>query len=105
MSIDKNFNKMDYAILEQLVVYECFSLAIAFSIKTLAEKTGFSQVKIRQTIKLFLMFGIVEEGAKDGNKKTYYVTKSGLDLYKRVMDYTDEDIIEMQEQCMNKEEK
>jgi DNA-binding transcriptional regulator GbsR (MarR family) len=95
---------MDYKILEQLVGYECISIARAFSIKKLSENTKFSEIKIRQTMKLFLMCGLVREGAKDGNRKTYYITNEGYELYKEVMDYNEEDIEKLKDTYLGKEE-
>lgn len=53
------------------------------TIKNLIEKTGYSHMKIRSTIKQFLEQGVVAEGLRNGNSKTYYITRLGLELLKK----------------------
>lgn len=54
------------------------------TIKSLIEKTNFSHVKVRATIKMYCEYGVVAEGFKDRNSKTYYITKKGLELLREI---------------------
>lgn len=103
MNITENFNKNDYKILENLIGYECYSITRSFTIKKMSEITKLSEIKIRQTMKLFLMCDLVKEGAKDRNKKTYFITNDGFELYKEVMDYNEQDIEKLKDAYLSKE--
>ena len=53
------------------------------TIKKLIEKTNFSHVKIRNTIKMFSELGLIKDGLRAGNSRTYYLTDDGLEFLKR----------------------
>lgn len=101
----QDFNKSDYVILESLIGYKCTTSYKSLSIKFLVEICHFSHVKIRQTIKRFMIYDYIREGSKNGNTKTYYVTEEGLKHYMSVMNYDEEDIIDLIEDYENKIEK
>lgn len=86
------FNKSDYAILELLIGYECFSPFKSLSKQFIMSNTKYSHVKVQQSLKGFMLSGFVREGTKDRNNKTYFCTESGLEHFKKVFDYNDEDI-------------
>lgn len=89
---DCNFNKNDFAILEILIGNECNTPFKSLTVKYLIEESKFSHIKVRQTMKSFQIYGIVKEGAKDGNNKTYYVTKEGIEYYCKIMNYNEIDL-------------
>lgn len=86
------FNKSDYAILELLIGCECFSPFKSLSKQSIMSNTKYSHVKVQQSLKGFMLVDFVREGAKDRNNKTYFCTEAGLEHYKKIFDYTDEDI-------------
>lgn len=86
------FNKNDYLILEVLIGNECSSPYKSISTTYIIEKCNYSHVKVRQVLKNFLISDFIKEGAKEGNKKTYYVTDKGISHYKTTMGYDDQDI-------------
>lgn len=92
MDFQTFFNKSDYAILDVLIGNECHSAFKSLTTKYIIEDTGLSHVKVRQTLKNFIMMDIVKEGAKDGNSKTYYVTEKGKLHYMDVFKYDEVDI-------------
>lgn len=108
MEGDVFFNKNDYSILELIIVNECISPWRSLTTKYIIDNSNLSHVKVRQVLKTFTLLKYVNEGAKDGNKKTYYATKDGIDHYKQVFGYNDEDIedliINYQEELNNKGE-
>ena len=89
------FNKSDYEILSQLINSKCFSPVISLTRKQLMELTGCSMSKIRNANKNFLMTGIIKEGTKDGNNKTYYITEEGIKHYQYVYNLSDDEIKKM----------
>lgn len=92
---DVLFNKNDYKILETLIERECNAPAASLTIKQLMSMTGMSLSKIRSVISNFLLIGLVKEGSKDGNNKTYYCSPEGLAHFKLVFGFKDDDINEM----------
>lgn len=86
------FNKSDYAILELLIGYECFSPFKSLTKQFIMTNTKYSHVKVQQSLKGFMLVDFVKAGAKDGNNKTYFCTELGLDHFKKIFNYTDEDI-------------
>lgn len=89
----KLFNMSDYAILEVLIHYDCTSPIASFSKEQISKKTNFSMPKIRNTLNTFLMFNIIAEGAKDGKKKTYYVTEKGIQHYQDAYNWSDDALL------------
>lgn len=102
--MELNFNKNDYGILEILIGNECATPFQSLTTKYMIDKSGFSHVKIRQTIKTFKMCGFVKEGAKEGNSKTYYVTNDGVKYYMEVMNYDKGDMQDLIDSYINDEE-
>lgn len=92
MELETIFNKNDYLILEILIGNECTSPYKSISTTCIIEKCNYSHVKVRQVLKSLLIVEFIKEGAKDGNKKTYYVTEKGKAHYKEIMEYDDYDI-------------
>lgn len=90
----KLFNVTDYAILEVFIHYECTSPIAAFTREQLIDKTGFSMSKIRTSLSMFLMLDMVKEGAKDGKKKTYYITDNGIDNFQATYGLDDDELEE-----------
>lgn len=96
------FNKKDYLILNELIINRCINSICSLTIEQLMNLTGFSATKVRAVVKSFLIVGYISEGSKDGNCKTYYITKQGIEHYKLQHGLTDEDIQKMIEE--NEEE-
>lgn len=92
---DVLFNKNDYKMLEGLIERQCDAPAASLTIKQLMKITGMSLSKIRSVKDNFIIIGFIQEGSKDGNSKTYYVTEKGLEHFKRVFRFNDENINEM----------
>ncbi|EGT3619236.1 hypothetical protein ACV3Q3_13080 [Clostridium perfringens] len=86
------FNVSDYAILEVFIHYDCTSPIAAFTREQLIDKTGFSLSKVRNSLSMFLMLNMIKEGAKDGKKKTYYITDEGIDNFQEAYRLTDEEL-------------
>lgn len=86
------FNKSDYYILDVLIGNECYSAFKSLTTQQIIQDTKLSHVKVRRTLKSFIMAGIVNEGTKDGNNKTYFVTENGKEHYMNVFKYNDDDI-------------
>lgn len=100
-------NKNDYSILELIIATECVSPWRSLTTKFIIEYTGLSHVKVRQVLKTFILLKYVSEGAKDGNNKTFYATKEGIEHYKEVFRYDDidiEDLIENYKEEIEKRE-
>lgn len=89
------FNKSDYFVLDALLGNECRSPFDSLTVKEIMENTELSHVKVRNALKGFIMAGIVSEGTKDGNSKTFFITSKGIDYYKEVLKCTDENIAEL----------
>ncbi|HCL4447294.1 TPA: transcriptional regulator [Clostridium botulinum] len=89
------FNKNDYKMLESLIERQCDAPAASLTIKQLMKITEMSKSKIISVKDNFLLMKFISEGAKDRNSKTYYITNEGLNHFKLVFGFTDEDINEM----------
>lgn len=89
------FNKSDYAILELLIAGECFSPFKSLTKQHLIKETGYSHVKVQQSLKGFMLANFVKEGTKDRNNKTYFCTEEGKLHYMKIFAYTEEDIEEL----------
>lgn len=92
MEMGTIFNKNDYLILEVLIGNQCHSPYKSLSTQYIINECNYSHVKVRQVLKNFIISDFVREGAKDGNKKTYYVTDKGIEHYKMAMGYDNMDI-------------
>jgi DNA-binding transcriptional regulator GbsR (MarR family) len=86
------FNKRDYKVLEELIANNCVSPIASLNRVQLMNLTELSSSKIRSVIKYFLMTGLILEGIKDGQYKTYYVSESGIENFKRTHNLTDKNI-------------
>lgn len=86
------FNKNDYRILEALIERQCKAPVASLTIKQLMNITGMSLSKIRSVKDNFLLMNFIQEGSKDGNSKTYYITSKGVDHFKEVFGFDDEDV-------------
>ncbi len=91
MSNLSDLNSNDYRILESIIDNEKnrgLSRGRGSTIVQIIEKTGFSVVKIRSTIKVLLEMGLILDGVKKVKANAYYLTKEGLqelvDLRKNV---------------------
>jgi len=91
MSNLSDLNSNDYRILESIIDNEKnrgLSRGRGSTIVQIIEKTGFSVVKIRSTIKVLLEMGLILDGVKKVKANAYYLTKEGLqelvDLKKNV---------------------
>lgn len=89
------FNKNDYKILEALIERECNSPAKSLTVKQIIKITEMSLSKVRAVISKFLLINYIQEGSKDGNSKTYYFTDEGVNHYKAVFGFSNEDVEDM----------
>ena len=89
------FNKNDYRILESLIERKCNAPAASLTIKQLINLTDMSQSKVRSVKNNFLLMHFIEEGSKDSNNKTFFYTEKGLNHFKSVFAFNDDDIKEM----------
>lgn len=103
MELSTLINKTDYIILELMIKNESYSSYVSLSTPYLIKKSKLSHVKVRQVLKNFILLGFVHEGSKDGNKKTYYITESGLEHYKDIFGLDDKDIEKMIEDYIEEE--
>jgi len=94
--------KMDYILLQILICEESNTAYNSISTPDLITLTQWSHVKVGQVVRNFAMFNFVAEGHKDGLRKTYYITQSGLDHFKEVMDVSETDIDDMIEKYAKK---
>lgn len=96
-------NKTDYIILEVLAVRNLITPFFSATIEQLMEYTSLSKTKIRNTLRVFMMMGLVKEGNKDKRNKTYYITEQGEDHYMEIFDMTPEqmDILREQFEAIN----
>jgi len=81
MSNLSDLNSNDYRILESIIDNEKnrgLSRGRGSTIVQIIEKTGFSVVKIRGTIKVLLEMGLILDGVKKVKANAYYLTKEGL---------------------------
>ena len=60
------------------------TMANGKTINEIAESTGLSTKKVRQTIKTFIECGFAENGIKKGNAATYIITIRGLEELKNI---------------------
>jgi hypothetical protein len=77
----QKLNSNDYKILESIVDKEKnrgLAKGRGSTLKQLVEKTGFSDVKIRNTLKVLLELNYITEGVKKIKAKTYCITEVGL---------------------------
>lgn len=70
-------NKNDYKILSILDENSCNSSLRSYTLKKIAEISGFSISKLRITIRLLKLMGYAKEGANSARSKTYYITELG----------------------------
>ena len=76
-----NLNNNDYKILSSIVDKDKnrgLTMGRGSTIKHIIERTGFSDVKIRNTIKALLKKGYIMEAVKKEKAKTYCITKEGV---------------------------
>ena len=92
---DVLFNKNDYKILESLIERQCNAPAASLTIKQLVNITGMSLSKVRSVKDKFLLMNFIQEGSKDSNNKTFFFTEYGLNHFKLVFGFTDDDINEI----------
>lgn len=69
--------KREINILVTLKDEDCFSKIQSLTIKDIASKSNTAEPTVRAYLKNFLLQGFVEEGAKDWNSRTYYITNLG----------------------------
>lgn len=77
----ESLNSNDYKILESIIDNKNnrgLSRGRGSSLKQIIEKTKFSDVKVRSTIKVLLQMGLITEGIKHVKAKTYYLSEKGL---------------------------
>lgn len=86
------FNKKDYVILETLIERNCTTPVASLTIKQLMKITDMSLSKVRSVKDNFIMMEFIQEGSKDGNNKTFYVTDKGIEHYKLAFGFDDEKI-------------
>ncbi|NRU52528.1 hypothetical protein [Clostridium beijerinckii] len=86
------FNKRDYKVLEELIANNCVSPMASLNRVQLMNLTELSSSKIRSVIKSFLITGLILEGTKDGQFKTYYISPLGIENFKTAHNLSDEDI-------------
>lgn len=86
------FNKSDYDILELLISDNCNSSFKSITKQEIMRETGFSDTKVRQAIKNFVLTGFISEGSKEGNSKTYFYLEKGKQHYMDILGYKDNDI-------------
>lgn len=86
------FNTSDYQILEVLVQNNCTSPMASLTRQQIVKMTNLSMSKIRITLQNFVFAKIIKEGAKDGKKKTYYITELGLKNYQNAYGLTDDEL-------------
>ncbi len=79
------FTKNDFLILRVISKREARTEMISVTIKTIAEDTKLSPVKIRATLNLFINEGYVKEGFRKVNAKTFYITDSGIKKLNEIM--------------------
>lgn len=103
MELSALINKTDYIILELMIKNESYSSYVSLSTPYLIKKSKLSHVKVRQVLKNFMLLGLVNEGSKDGNKKTYYISEKGLEHYKDIFGLDDKDIENMINEYIEKE--
>lgn len=80
-----SLNSNDYKILESIVDKEKnrgLSRGRGSTLQQLVEKTGFSDVKVRNTIKVLLEMGLIEEGVKKVRARTFYISEKGIEELK-----------------------
>lgn len=75
-----NYNKNDILILSMVQALGGRNKLTSKTIQKLTEKTERSATKVRATVRLLIEDGLLEEGLKLGNAKTYYITDKGLEL-------------------------
>jgi len=82
-----NLNSNDYKILECIVDKEKnrgLAIGRGSTLKQVIDKTGFSEVKIRNTIKVLLKEGLIIEGVKKVRAKSYCINKEGIEKLKEL---------------------
>ncbi|HID0768178.1 TPA: hypothetical protein ACXDAZ_002708 [Clostridium botulinum] len=82
-----NLNSNDYRILACVVDKDKnrgLSLGRGSTLKQIVDKTGFSIVKVRNTIKILLQEGYIIEGVKKERAKSYCITKDGAEKLKEL---------------------
>ncbi|BAO04930.1 MULTISPECIES: hypothetical protein [Clostridium] len=82
-----NLNSNDYKILACVVdksKNRGLSLGRGSTLKQIVDKTGFSIVKVRNTIKILLQEEYIMEGVKKERAKSYCITKKGAEKLKEL---------------------
>ena len=82
-----NLNSNDYKILTCVVDNENnrgLAIGRGSTLKQIIEKTGFSEVKVRNTIKVLIKEEFVVEGVKKVKAKTYCITIKGIEKLKEL---------------------
>lgn len=79
-----DFTKNDYFILSCLLKNRCTNKLQAMTIKRLSKESKLSTLKVRQTLKNFVECEYTNEGCKQINAKTYYITKTGIEALKEI---------------------
>lgn len=78
-------SKNDYKILMVLFRNKCTTEFLSYTRKDLAEKTGLSLDKVRNTIQKFKKINYVNEGFLNHQAKTYYITEEGIKKIKEIV--------------------
>ena len=82
-----NLNSNDYKILTCVVDKEKnrgLAIGRGSTLKQITEKTGFSSVKVRNTIKVLLEEELIIEGVKKVRAKTYCISQKGINKLKEL---------------------
>lgn len=82
-----NLNSNDYKILTCIVDKEKnrgLAIGRGSTLKQIVEKTGFSEVKVRNTIKILLEEELIVEGIKRVRAKTYCISQKGINKLKEL---------------------
>jgi len=75
-----NLTKNDYFIMDTLYDKGCFSIICSFTLQKMADTTGLSIYKIRDSMRMFINLELVNEGARDVRAKTYFLSDKGIQI-------------------------
>ena len=78
------YTKNDIKILWKIADMKATNRLLSCSVNTIIDKCNLSNTKVRATIKILLTDTLIEEGFRNKNAKSYYLTEKGINFLREL---------------------
>jgi DNA-binding MarR family transcriptional regulator len=78
-------SKNDIQILNLLKQADCISPLKSYTIRRIQDEIQLKSTRVHYTLRALSMAGYVNEGCRQGNAKSYYITQKGKEAIREVL--------------------